>query len=175
MVIHNDPQGKIQRSIECFRVARGVRQGCVLGLTLFIIVLEYCLRLTGTEGIGLQFRCLERKGIPIPPDLLGLSFLAALAQYADDLKMFGTNPDRLSRALDRLHAICRSIGLNVSVSKTEWVYFHNPDKAEMAACASHRANGPCCNKITLNGVAIKHSPQFTYLSSVISRAWWHRC
>ncbi len=155
------PQGKIQGSIECFRVARAVRQGCVLGLTLFIIVLEYCLRLTGTEGIGLQFRYLERKGIPIPPDLLGLSFLAALAQYADDLKMFGTNPDALSRALDRLHAICGSIGLEVSVSKTEWVYFHNPDKAEMAACASLRANGPCCSKITLN--AIKHSPQFTYL------------
>ncbi len=33
-------------------------------------------------------------------------------------------------------------------------------------CASLRANGPCCSKITLN--EIKHSPQFTYLSSVIS-------
>jgi hypothetical protein len=96
-----------------------------------------------------------------------LSFLAALAQYADDLKLFGTNPDRLSRALDRLHAICGSIGLDLSVSKTECVYFHNTDKAEMAACASLRANGPCCSKITLNRVAIKHSPQFTYLSSVI--------
>jgi hypothetical protein len=53
------PEGEIQGSIECFRVARGVRQGCVLGPTLFIIVLEYCLRLTGTEGIGLQFRFLR--------------------------------------------------------------------------------------------------------------------
>jgi hypothetical protein len=57
------------------------------------------------------------KSIPILPDLLGLSFLAALAQYADDLKMFGTNRDGLSRALDRLHAVCRWIGLDVSVSK----------------------------------------------------------
>jgi hypothetical protein len=70
MAIHNDPRGKIQESIECFRVARCVRQGCVLGLNLFILVLEYCLRLTDTEGIGLQLCCLKRKGIPIPPDLL---------------------------------------------------------------------------------------------------------
>ncbi len=168
MAIHDDPRGKIQGSIECFRVARGVRQGCVLGPTLFILVLEYCLRLTGTEGIGLRFTCLEKKGIPIPPDLQGLSFSAALALFADDLELFGTDPDGLSRALDRLQAICGSIGLDVSVSKTEWVYLHNPDKAEMAACASLRPNGPCCSKITLNGVAIKHSSQFTYLGSVIS-------
>ncbi len=76
----------------------------------------------------------------------------ALAQYVDDLKMFSTDPDGLSRALDRLQAVCGSIGLDVSVSKTEWVYLHNPDKAGMAACASLRANGPCCSKITLNGV-----------------------
>ncbi len=63
MAIQTDPREKLQGSNEneCFRVTSGVRQGCVLGLTLFIIVLEYCLHLAGTEGIASNSGALIRE------------------------------------------------------------------------------------------------------------------
>jgi hypothetical protein len=93
MAIQTDPRGKLQGSNKnkCFRVTRGVRQGCVLGPALFIIVLKYCLHLAGTEGIGLQFRCVDKGGMPLPPDLRNLVFTAGCCIFAD-----GDDPDGLS-------------------------------------------------------------------------------
>jgi hypothetical protein len=73
-------------------VLRGVRQGCVLGPTLFIIVLEYCLRLAGTESTGIQFRCVQKGEIPLPQDLVDHSFSATDTEYADDCALLGTDP-----------------------------------------------------------------------------------
>ncbi len=170
MAIHNDPRGKLKGSNACFRVLRGVRQGCVLGPTLFIIVLEYCLRLAGTEGTGIEFRCVGKGEIPLPPDLEGHSFSASDVEYADDCALLGTDPDGLSRALDRLQGICGSIGLDISIKKTEWIYLHNPDAAAMAACAARRQTGTCCELIKLGGIPITHSPKFNYLGSLITEA-----
>ncbi len=41
MAIHEDPRGKVCGAKSAFRVFRGVRQGCVLGPTLFIVLLEF--------------------------------------------------------------------------------------------------------------------------------------
>ncbi len=49
MAIHEDPCGKLCGTTELFRVLRGVRQGCVLGPTLFIILLG--------DSISIKVRC----------------------------------------------------------------------------------------------------------------------
>jgi Reverse transcriptase (RNA-dependent DNA polymerase) len=53
--IHENPESQVTGTAAWFKVARGVRQGCVLGPTLFIILLDFCLRLAKLDGEGLQF------------------------------------------------------------------------------------------------------------------------
>ncbi len=60
--------------------------------------------------------------------------------------------------------------MDISAKKTEWVYLHNPDQAEMASCAPCRKPGPCCDRIKLAGVPITHFPKFCYLGSFISES-----
>jgi hypothetical protein len=144
MAIHADPRGRLCGNTAFFRVTRGVRQGCVLGPTLFIIVLEYCFRLTGPEGTGVKFRCVPKGGLSVPPDLHKLEFSAGSGIYADDAALYGTDPVGFSRALTRLQAVSGSIGLDVSVKMTEWLYLNNPDKTELNKCKEHRLPGPCC-------------------------------
>ena len=72
MAIHADPRWKLRNTSEFFKVMRRVKQGCVLGPTLFIILLEYCLRCTATDGIGIKMRCIAKKGLALPLDVLGM-------------------------------------------------------------------------------------------------------
>jgi hypothetical protein len=94
MAINTDPRGKLQGSNEneCFQVTHGVRQGCVLGPTLFIIVLDYCLHLAGTESIDLQFRCVDKGGMPLSPDICNLVFTAGCCIFTDDVVLYGAEP-----------------------------------------------------------------------------------
>jgi hypothetical protein len=50
--IHEDLKGKIGGSAVWFRVARGIRQGCVLGPTMFITLLEFCVRMANLSDLG---------------------------------------------------------------------------------------------------------------------------
>jgi hypothetical protein len=131
-------------------------------------VLEYCLRLAGTEDTDIQFRCVQKGEIPLPQDLVDHSFSATDTEYADDCALLGTDPDGISRALDPLQGVCGSIGLDISVKKTEWIYLHNPDTASMAACAMRRQAGSCCGLIKLGGTPITHSSKFSYLGSILT-------
>jgi hypothetical protein len=171
MAIHADPRGKLRNTSEFFKVPRRVRQGCVLGPTLFIILLEYCLHCTATNGIGIKMRCIAKTGLALPRDLLGMEFMACRAENADYLWALGNCPLRLSIWLSKLQEVCGSIGLDVSVSKTtEWLYLSNPNSSETDACCDARKAGPCCVQIKLGDAIIKHTPHFTYLGSVISES-----
>jgi len=52
MATHKDPRGKLCGTQEVFRVVRGVRQGCVLGPAVFILLLEFCPRKADLNDIG---------------------------------------------------------------------------------------------------------------------------
>ncbi len=73
----------------------------------------------------------EKCEIPLPHDLTVHSFSAGNVEYADDCDLCGTDPDGLIRTRDLLHSVCRSIGLDISVKKTEWICLHNPDTASL--------------------------------------------
>jgi hypothetical protein len=66
MAIHECPRGKVHGSSVCFRVARGVWQGCVLGPTMFIILLEFCKRMVGLNELGIRFKCIDKNQIGQP-------------------------------------------------------------------------------------------------------------
>jgi hypothetical protein len=129
--IHQDPRGKICGKFSAFRVLRGVRQGCVLGPTLFVILLEFCLRMANLEGIGIEFVCGTRKHLTCPPELFGQRFKLSRGEFADNVFIVGLCPRKLSQALSSIQKVTGEIGLDVSVAKTEWIFWYNPDKEEM--------------------------------------------
>jgi hypothetical protein len=167
--IHEDPKGKVRGSSVWFRVGRGVRQGCVLGPTMFIILLEFCMRMADLKDLGVELVCVDKKALDSPLDLKGVTFRVGIGGYCDDYVLIHTNAAALNEALGRIQSICGSIGLNISVSKTEWLYLNNPVKAELESCAARRTPlVHCCEQIFLNGCPLRHKSTFRYLGSIVS-------
>jgi hypothetical protein len=54
-------EGPVSGSSVWFKEARGVRQACVLGPTMFIILLEFCKRMAGLKSLGIKFACVKKK------------------------------------------------------------------------------------------------------------------
>ncbi len=102
MAIHKDPTGKLCGTNEFFRVMRGVRQGCVLGPAVFILLLEFCLRKADLGDLGVWFECVAKTQLPPPPDLREVRFKVFRGEFADDIFLVGTSPVARSQALDRL-------------------------------------------------------------------------
>jgi hypothetical protein len=73
-------------------------------------------------------------------------------------------------ALSRLQKITGSIGLDISVEKTEWLYLHNPDSEEVEQCRRKRSagGGHCCEQVVLDEQCVRHTGSFRYLGSMIS-------
>jgi hypothetical protein len=118
MAIHDDPRGKLHGSSEFFEVERGVRQGCVLGPTLFII-LEYCLHMADLEDIGIELESILQTMITCPVDLSGVSFRLSRGEFLDNCFLMATCQYKLIKAIERLQKVCASIGLDISATKTE--------------------------------------------------------
>ena len=171
MAIHENPQGKVSGSDTWFSVARGIRQGCVLGPTLFIILLEFAKRQVGLTELGVEFRCAKKKQLELPLDLVGVSFRVGSGEYADDMALIDTCAARLTASVNRLQEICGRIGLNISVRKTEWMYLHNPNNTELGECRAKRTPlDHCCEQIFLDGKPLKHVSSFRYLGSILSES-----
>lgn len=167
--IHEDPKGRVSGSDVWFRIARGIRQGCVLGPTLFCILLEFAKRMAGIEDLlGIELSCAKGSDIKLPADLVGKRFRLGSFEYADDMAFISSSAARLSEALDKLQAVCGKIGLEISAPKTEWLYLHNPNNQELNDCANKRTKGQCCEQVLLGGRPLKHVPSFRYLGSVIT-------
>ena len=97
-----------------FKVKRGIKQGCVLGPTLFIIALEFCMRLADLTEIGMEFKCVGRPGIPLPDDLKGVKFRLRYGGYADDIVLFSPSEEALSEDLLHIHKVAGDIGLDIN-------------------------------------------------------------
>ena len=166
MAIHEDPKGKLSGSNVWFRIARGIRQGCVQGPTLFSILLEFVKRQANLTDLGIKFKCAEKKQMSLPLDLLGVTFRVGTGEYADDMYALDTSPVRLSEAVNRLYQTSGKIGLKISVKKTKWLYLHNSDSNELGRCNSKRNPAEhCCEQILLDGKPLKHVSSFNYLGS----------
>ncbi len=144
---------------------------CVLGPTLFVILLEFCLRMADLEGIGVEFVCGVTKHLTCPPELLGQRFRLRRGEFADDVFIVGLCPRKLSQALSSIQKVTGEIGLDVSVAKAEWMFLHNPAREEMLQCRARRREGNggyCCEEVTLDGERVRHVSSFRYLGSVMS-------
>ena len=106
-----------------FHPTAGVRQGCVLSPTLFILVFEYVIRVA-MHGAN---RWPERSSWPIlgntPIPLLG---------YADDLALISRNLPALRQRMLRLEETCQRAGMRLS-AKTKLMYINFPPSAPTPA------------------------------------------
>jgi len=163
--IHENPQARVQGSTMWFNVSRGVRQGCNLGPTLFIILLDFCLRKAGLgEDEGIEFVCKDLPDFTCPADIKNLEHRTLRSEYADDIFILAGSTAELQSKLERLRAACAPIGLDISVTKTEWMWLY---QSEDLLCQNQVGVGPCCDAVKLGGSVVRHVNKFVYLGSLL--------
>ena len=140
-----------------FPVRRGVRQGCVLALTLFGLYFAAVLQHSFGNDRGNIWLTTRTDG-----SLFKLSRLKARTRtnqctftellYADDAAIVSHSEAELQLLMDRFSSSCRAFGLCVSITKTK-VMHHG------AAAVS---------TITVNGEVLQNVKEFVYLGSTIA-------
>nr|KAG5699556.1 hypothetical protein BaRGS_033752 [Batillaria attramentaria] len=132
-VIHD---GKLT---EPFTVRTGVRQGCILSPTIFLMVVDWVMRQT-TDG--------KRTGIQwtFSKQLEDLDF-------ADDIALLSHKQQDAQEKLNRVAEEAEKTGLKINISKTEVMR------------VNHKQHDP----IQLHQEDIKEVDKFTYLGSVVSK------
>ena len=131
--------------IEFFEVVAGVLQGDTLAPFLFIIALDYALRIAMKEqtfGFTLEERQSARKPAKYLTD----------ANFADDIALISNYNHEAQILLQRLEAAGSSIGLHINHAKTEYMRF-NQVEADI---------------VTMNKKKIKQVKDFKYLGSWIA-------
>jgi hypothetical protein len=169
--IHYNPKAFVKGSESWFKVARGIRQGCVLGPIMFNILLDFCLRLADIRRHGIELVCEDKRELTCPEDIRGLEFRISDVDYADDLGLVGTDLQEMSASLGRLQAVTGRIGLNISVKKTEWMWLFPPpgDTCHAQPGVGQGTGGEvCCSRVTLDGRPVVHVRQFTYLGCLFT-------
>lgn len=166
--IHFDPHARVIGTDAWFRVARGIRQGCILGPMLFNLVLDFSVRLADFQHGDVEFICENKKDLQCPADIAGQRFLSDDPLYADDSALVGSDLSKLERSLQSLQDVTGRIGLNISVKKTEWMWLCPPAGGGECSKRAPSDLNPCCDKIKLNSKAVVHVRSFNYLGAVFN-------
>ncbi|RUS88821.1 hypothetical protein EGW08_003451 [Elysia chlorotica] len=132
-VIHD---GKLTES---FNVQTGVRQGCLLSPTIFLIVIDWVMRqATKNQRTGIQWTLMRQL-----EDL----------DFADDISLLSHKLDDAQKKLCRVAEEAEKTGLQINISKTEVM----------------RVNSKQQNPIRLHEEDIKEANKFTYLGSIVNK------
>ena len=132
-VIH---EGKLT---EPFFVQTGVRQGCLLSPTIFLIVIDWVMRkATKDRRMGIQWTLTKQL-----EDL----------DFADDISLLAHRHEDAQTKLEHVAEEAEKVGLQININKTEVM----------------RVNNNRQEAIQLQGKEIKEADSFTYLGSVVSK------
>ncbi|CAH8633484.1 unnamed protein product [Schistosoma curassoni] len=122
---------------DAFQVRTGVRQGCLLSPFLFLLVVDWIMKTSTSEGKhGIQWTAQNQLD-----DL----------DFADDLALLSRTHEQMQMKTASVAAVSASVGLSVHKGKTKVLKF----KAENS------------NPITLDGETLEDVESFTYLGSII--------
>ena len=77
---------------------RGIRQGCILGPTLFGLLFDFLLHLADLGLLGVELTCENKRELSCPQDILEQDFKEEKFGYADHLAQVSTCLDNLSSA-----------------------------------------------------------------------------
>ena len=145
-----------------FPVTYGVKQGCVLALTLFSMMFSAMLTAVfqhGDNGIPFRYRFdgklfnlrrLQAKS-KVPTEVLD-EFL-----FADDMAKGAPAEEKMQKDGDQVSDTCDSYDLTISIKKTELVYQPAPGKPYKEPT------------LTVKGQRLQVADKFTYIGSTLSR------
>ena len=123
---------------EWFEVKSGVKQGCVMSGFLFLLIVDWIMRRTLSEGkSGIRWRLLDSL-----EDL----------EYADDIVLLAETWKHAQEKLNKLNMYGLQTGLRINTNKTE----------------SMRINAKRVTPFTVNEKDIKDTNIFTYLGATIT-------
>ena len=130
---------------EYFDIVAGVLQGDTLASYLFIICLDYVLRISIDKIRENDFELTKKRSRRYPATTI------TDADYADDIAILANTPDQAETLLHSLERAAASIGLYVNAHKTEYMCYNQ--KGDIS---------------TLEGTPLKLVDKFTYLGSSVS-------
>ncbi|VDO78036.1 unnamed protein product [Schistosoma margrebowiei] len=137
---YDGPQCKVVHGgllTDAFRVRTGVRQGCSLSLFLFLLVVDWIMKTSRSEGkYSMQWTAQNQ--------LDGLDF-------ADYLALLSHTHEQMQIKTVCVAAVSASVGLNTHKGKTKVLKFKTKNN----------------NPITLDGKTLEDVESFTYLGSNI--------
>lgn len=138
-----------------FVMHKGVRQGCVLGPILLIIVLAQISQEANLNEEGLSLSITNQVGImKLSGEQLPRKFPGG--EYADDMALLSTSRENLQNRVQRLADKAMKYGLKISTKKTQTMWL-----------AQSRNHDPK-ERVTLNGEPLEMVSEFNYLGSIIA-------
>ena len=120
-----------------FPVKTGVRQGCVMSSTLFVIAIDWIMRQTINTPRGIRY------GI--------FTFLEDL-DFADDLALLSHTHQHLQEKTSRLQKFSGQIGLKINIKKTEVMVLNNNSNTSVQL---NEENLKICETFTYLGSTVK--------------------
>ena len=124
---------------ECNAVTTGVLHGDVLAPFLFIIMIDYTMRMA--EG-GHGFTTMPRRSTRHPEEVIND------LDFADDIVLLESSLEKAQVQLNTTAEEAKKIGLEINIKKSEFM-----------------TNTKCPDNLTLNNEEIKQVKDFTYLGS----------
>ena len=104
--------------IDSFTILAGVLQGDTLATYLFIIALDYALRMAteGFEDLGSTLQ--ERKSSRYPAEMI------TDTDFADDIALISDNLEKAQKLLEQVESAASQVGLQINSTKTKFMMYN---------------------------------------------------
>ena len=148
MILYKNTKVKVRspdRDTEYFDIVAGVLQGDALAPFLFIICLDYVLRISIDKIRENGFELTKKRSRRYPAKTI------IDADYADDIAILANTPNQAETLLHSFERATAGFGLHVNAHKTEYMCFNQTGDISI-----------------LDGTSLKLVDKFTYLRSSVS-------